>query len=155
MRSAPTWESEKSTGILKNALYFFPARSDTIKIEMSGKTRNHQNREKKGKDKMNSYSCEAILKRHNPYWSQSPKTWDDSAFLGNGILGAAIYNAEHKSKRQTYRFVMGRVDVTARREGAYAARVPVGEFELDFGSWIYGGTTAEIDLYNARFPTFW
>ena len=102
---------------------------------------------------MNSYSCEAILKRHNPYWSQSPKTWDDSAFLGNGILGAAIYNAEHKSKRQTYRFVMGRVDVTARREGAYAARVPVGEFELDFGSWIYGGTTAEIDLYNARFSS--
>lgn len=108
---------------------------------------------------MNTYStespipCEKMLERHNPYWSQSPKTWDDSAFLGNGMLGATIYNAEHKSKRQTYRFVMGRVDVTAHRENAYAARVPVGEFELDFGSWIYGGTTAELDLYNARFTS--
>lgn len=102
---------------------------------------------------MSTYSCEKILKRHNLYWSQSPKTWDDSAFLGNGMLGAAIYNAEHKSKRQTYRFVMGRMDVTACRENAYAARVPVGEFELDFGSWIYGGTTAGIDLYNACFTS--
>ena len=48
---------------------------------------------------------------------------------------------------------MGRVDVTAHRENAYAARVPIGEFELDFGSWIYGGTTAELDLYNARFTS--
>jgi len=102
---------------------------------------------------MSTYSCEKILKQHNLYWSQSPKTWDDSAFLGNGMLGTTIYNAEHKSKRQTYRFVMGRVDVTAHRENAYAARVPVGEFELDFGSWIYGGTTAELDLYNARFTS--
>lgn len=94
-----------------------------------------------------------VLKNHDLYWSQSPKTWDDCAFLGNGMLGAEIYNAEHKSKRQTYRFVMGRVDVTAHRENAYSARIPVGEFELDFGSWIYGGTTARLELYNARFAS--
>lgn len=102
-------------------------------------------------DNKRSFSYEALLHCHDLYWSQSPKTWDDAAFLGNGMLGATIYNAEHKSKRQTYRFVMGRMDVVAHRPAAYAARVPVGEFELDFGSWIYGGTTARLDLYNAEF----
>jgi len=99
------------------------------------------------------FSYRELLHDHDLYWSQSPKTWDDAAFLGNGMLGAAIYNAEHKSKRQTYRFVMGRMDVVAHRESGYAARVPVGEFELDFDSWIYGGTSARIDLYNAEFSS--
>ena len=62
------------------------------------------------------FSYRELLHDHDLYWSQSPKTWDDAAFLGNGMLGAAIYNAEHKSKRQTYRFVMGRMDVVAHRD---------------------------------------
>jgi alpha-L-fucosidase 2 len=92
----------------------------------------------------------SFLGRHDLYWPQPPKTWDESAFLGNGMLGAAVYGAEHKSHRQTLRFVMGREDVVARRPSAFAARVPVGEFELQFGSWIYGGTTMKLDLWNAQ-----
>lgn len=93
---------------------------------------------------------EQFLKRHDPYWTQLPKCWDESAFLGNGMIGAAIYGAEHKSHRQTIRFVMGREDVTANRPHQYAARIPVGEFQLQFEGWIYGGTTARIDLWNAE-----
>lgn len=97
-----------------------------------------------------SIDHEAFLKRHDLYWPQMPKTWDESAFLGNGMLGAAIYGAEHRSHRQTLRFVMGREDVVAHRPNAFAARVPVGEFELQFKSWIDGGTVMKVGLWDAQ-----
>ncbi|HML45595.1 MAG TPA: hypothetical protein PKE04_02450, partial [Clostridia bacterium] len=90
------------------------------------------------------------LLRSDPYWSQIPKTWDESIFLGNGMIGCTVYCAEHKSMRQSLRFVLGRVDVTCRRASAFAARVPIGDFELSFGSWIYGGTTASLSLQDAK-----
>lgn len=93
---------------------------------------------------------EAGLRRSDPYWSQVPKVWDESVFLGNGMMGCTIYCAEHKSMRQALRYVMGRVDVTCRREGLYAARIPIGDFELSFGSWIYGGTKATLSLWDAQ-----
>ena len=119
----------------------------SLQVEKEGEMR----MEPKKENQDNVY--EKLLQNHDLYWSQSPKTWDDAAFLGNGMLGVTIYNAEHKSKRQTYRFVMGRMDVVAHRKDAYAARVPVGEFELDFGSWIYGGTTARLRLWDAQFDS--
>lgn len=93
---------------------------------------------------------EKFLKRHNLSWNGRPMSWDDCAFLGNGMMGTAVQSNEHKSKRNVYRFVMGRVDVTAKRQENYSARIPIGEFEIEFNDWIYGGSTMEIELWNAE-----
>lgn len=92
-----------------------------------------------------------FLSRHDPTWSVRPLLWDDSAFLGNGEMGCTILSDEHKSLRGTWRFVMGRTDITCRRPGQYAVRVPVGEWNLTFSSWIDGGSFMRLSLYDAMF----
>ncbi|MCI8889194.1 MAG: hypothetical protein HFG70_14090 [Hungatella sp.] len=90
---------------------------------------------------------------HNMKWSKKSCSWDSGAFLGNGNMGAMIYSAEDKTKRNTLRCVMGRTDVEARtpgRPGVYT-RVPLGELDLEMKGWIFDGTSMELDLYQAEF----
>jgi len=93
-----------------------------------------------------------FLARHDMTWSVRPLSWDDGAFLGNGLMGAMIYSEEHKSKRNVLRFVMGHTEVTAKRPGStgYSPRVPVGEYEFEAEGHIYYGTTMRLDLWNAE-----
>lgn len=95
---------------------------------------------------------EKFLARHDMTWSVRPLTWDDGAFLGNGLMGAMIYSEEHKSKRNVLRYVMGHTEVTAKKPGTsgYPPRVPVGEFEFEAEGPIYYGTTMRLDLWNAE-----
>ena len=91
------------------------------------------------------------LGRHDMFWDRFPTTWDNSIFLGNGMMGCCLRSVVHRSKRHSLRFVMGREDVTARRERGYAVRVPIGDFEMDFGSWIDEGASASLSLWDAEF----
>lgn len=93
-----------------------------------------------------------FTERHNMTWSKKSCSWDSGAWLGNGTLGAMIYSAEDKSKRNTLRCVMGRTDVEARtpeRPGVYT-RVPLGELDLEMEGWIFDGTSVELNLYQAE-----
>ena len=41
--------------------------------------------------------------RHNMTWSKKSSSWDSGAWLGNGCMGAMVYSAEDKTKRNTLR----------------------------------------------------
>ena len=63
--------------------------------------------------------------RHNMTWSKKSSSWDSGAWLGNGCMGAMVYSAEDKTKRNTLRWLTGRTDVEARtpdRPGVYTRR---------------------------------
>ncbi|MDF2963687.1 MAG: hypothetical protein K0S39_5422 [Paenibacillus sp.] len=84
-------------------------------------------------------------------WSVKPVSWDEGAFIGNGMIGAMIYSEEHRDKRNVLRFVLGRTDVTARKpKGGYPPRVPVGELHLELAGWIYQPLSIQVDLWNAE-----
>lgn len=90
--------------------------------------------------------------RHNMTWSKKSSSWDSGAWLGNGCMGAMVYSAEDKTKRNTLRWLTGRNDVEARtqdRPGVYT-RVPLGELDLEMEGWIFDGTSMELDLYQAE-----
>ncbi|WP_179232970.1 glycosyl hydrolase family 95 catalytic domain-containing protein [Paenibacillus rigui] len=92
-----------------------------------------------------------FLARHDMSWTTRPMTWDEGAFIGNGLMGAMMYGEEHRLKRNVLRFVLGRTDITAKRptEG-YSPRVPIGEIDLECEGWIYQPTTIRVDLWNAE-----
>ena len=72
--------------------------------------------------------------------------------LGNGFLGAMVYSAEDRTKRNALRFAMGRTDVSAKIPGAggTASRIPLGEINLEMKGKIFGKTSMELDLYRAQ-----
>nr|WP_275983900.1 hypothetical protein [Paenibacillus hamazuiensis] len=90
------------------------------------------------------------MARHDMTWSVKPVSWDEGAFIGNGMIGAMIYSEEHRNKRNVLRFVLGRTDVTARRPKGYPPRVPVGELHLELAGWYYQPSSIRIDLWNAE-----
>jgi hypothetical protein len=63
-----------------------------------------------------------FLSRHDLVWTKTPTTWEQSAFLGNGLLGITIYSPDDK----TLTFNIGRSDVVLGIE-----RIPVGELHLE------------------------
>lgn len=93
------------------------------------------------------YSCSTLFSQREistsdinwePFLSQHDLTWDiiandyySGAILGNGLLGLNIYADEEKG---TYRFDIGRSDVTENREGDAVlydkARLPIGHFRM-------------------------
>lgn len=95
----------------------------------------------------------AFLSRHDMLWKTKPISWDEGAFIGNGLLGAMIYSEEHRDQRHVLRFVLGRTDVTASRSGGaknFPVRVPIGELALEMEGWIYQPCEIRIDLWNAE-----
>ncbi|WJH36460.1 glycoside hydrolase family 95 protein [Paenibacillus sp. CC-CFT747] len=58
---------------------------------------------------------EQFLAPNDMEWVVKPVSWDEGAFLGNGLIGAMIYGEEHAKKRHVLRFITGRTDVTAVR----------------------------------------
>ncbi len=90
--------------------------------------------------------------RHNMKWTKKPFFWESGAPLGNGFLGAMVYSAEDRTKRNALRFVMGRTDVSAKIPGAggTASRIPLGEINLEMKGKIFGKTSMELDLYRAQ-----
>ena len=89
------------------------------------------------------------LARHDLVWKTAPVTWDDAAFLGNGLLGAMIYTGENHEVV----WDIGRSDVTDHREGSNPMfakpRMPIGRMILQTVGRIAGGS-ARLDLWNAE-----
>jgi alpha-L-fucosidase 2 len=94
---------------------------------------------------------EAFLGRHDMVWRTRPMSWDEGAFVGNGVLGAMIYGEEHRDKRNVLRLVLGRTDVTAQRPDGkeFPVRVPIGELAVELEGWIYQPCDIRLDLWNA------
>ncbi|MGG1513981.1 glycoside hydrolase family 95-like protein [Paenibacillus oryzisoli] len=93
----------------------------------------------------------SFMARHDLTWSVKPISWDEGAFIGNGVIGAMIYSEEHRDKRHVLRFVLGRTDVTAQKPGGgFPPRVPVGELHLELTGWYYQPSSVRIDLWNAE-----
>lgn len=91
-----------------------------------------------------------FLSRHDLVWNSVPSTWDDAAFLGNGLMGAAIYNGE----KDCMVWDVGRSDVADNRPNEInplfaKARMPIGRLILQPVGHIIGGAT-RLDLWNAE-----
>lgn len=100
----------------------------------------------------NAIDWPVFMSRHDMVWTTRPISWDEGAFLGNGMLGAMIYSEEHRDKRNVLRFVLGRSDITASRPDAEAfpVRVPIGELALELEGWIYQPYEMRLELWNAE-----
>ena len=84
-----------------------------------------------------------FLARHDLIWDKLPTDFDSGAFLGNGMLGATIY----QDGPNRLRFEMGRADVTEHRRDN--ARLPIGGLVITTSGKIQGGTM-RLDLWNAE-----
>lgn len=95
---------------------------------------------------------EKFLALNDMEWVVKPVSWDEGAFIGNGLIGAMIYGEEHAKKRHVLRFVTGRTDVTATRTDrpGFPPRVPIGELNLELEGMIYHPTQLRLDLWNAE-----
>lgn len=93
---------------------------------------------------------EQFLSRHDLIWSRMPKAWNEAPFLGNGMMGAMVMQADER----TVRWEVGRGDVqdhrpAAKKFGYDTCRLPIGYFELKTVGTITGGTM-RLDLWNAE-----
>lgn len=95
---------------------------------------------------------ERFLAPNDMEWVVKPVSWDEGAFIGNGLIGAMIYGEENAKKRHVVRFIMGRTDVTAARTDSpgFPPRVPIGEVDLELCGMIYHPTQLRLDLWNAE-----
>ncbi|TBL81997.1 hypothetical protein EYB31_00225 [Paenibacillus thalictri] len=95
---------------------------------------------------------EAFLAPSDMEWVVKPVSWDEGAFIGNGLLGAMIYGEENAKKRHVLRFVTGRTDITATRTDGqgFPPRVPIGDLHLELKGMIYHPTRIQLDLWNAE-----
>ncbi|MDF2814509.1 MAG: hypothetical protein K0Q81_709, partial [Paenibacillus sp.] len=96
---------------------------------------------------------EAFLAEQDMEWVVRPISWDQGAFIGNGLLGAMMYGEENSKKRHVLRFVAGRTDVTASRadgSGSYSPRVPIGELGMEMVGLYYQPSHIRLDLWNAE-----
>jgi alpha-L-fucosidase 2 len=85
----------------------------------------------------------AFMARQDLTWEMLPAKFDDGAFLGNGLLGATIYQDGDKRLR----WEMGRADVTEHRRDN--ARLPIGGLILTTVGKIQSGSL-RLDLWNAE-----
>ncbi|MGB2998944.1 MAG: hypothetical protein WBC59_09960, partial [Phycisphaerae bacterium] len=85
----------------------------------------------------------AFLARQDLVFEKLPDHFDKGAFLGNGMLGATVYQTGEK----TLRWEMGRQDVTEHRRDNN--RLPIGGLVLTTRGKIEGGTM-RMDLWNAE-----
>jgi alpha-L-fucosidase 2 len=94
---------------------------------------------------------EAYMANNDMEWVVKPVSWDEGAFLGNGLLGTMVYGEEHANKRNVLRMVTGRTDVTAVRtdKPGFPPRVQLGELDLELAGKIYHPTKMRINLWNA------
>ncbi|MZQ81404.1 hypothetical protein GQF01_04590 [Paenibacillus sp. 5J-6] len=95
---------------------------------------------------------ERFMAANDMEWVVKPVSWDEGAFLGNGLLGTMVYGEEHASKRHVLRMVTGRTDVTAIRtdKPGFPPRVPLGELDLELAGRIYHPTQMRVSLWHAE-----
>ena len=73
----------------------------------------------------------AFLARHDLIWEQTPKSWFEAPFLGNGTLGLMLF----QSGPTTLRIEIGRGDAYDHRkaDGSWhnRCRLPIGHFMIE------------------------
>src|SRR4051812_680145 len=79
-----------------------------------------------------------FLAQQDLVWDALPKTWETGAFIGNGLLGAMIYQGN-----DGLQWDVGRSDVIDKGD-----RVAIGRFVLEPDSISSG--TMRVDLWNAE-----
>jgi hypothetical protein len=70
----------------------------------------------------NRVNWNSFLAKQDLVWTAVPKVYEESAFVGNGLLGTTIYQGPEQN---TLRFNVGRSDVVFKGN-----RIMVGEFRL-------------------------
>lgn len=81
-----------------------------------------------------------FLARQDLVWNSAPNTWEEGAFIGNGLLGAMIYSGGTNG----WQWEVGRSDVTDHGD-----RIALGKFLLQPGGGI-NSATMRLDLWNAE-----
>ncbi|MBV9865332.1 MAG: hypothetical protein JO316_08285 [Abitibacteriaceae bacterium] len=81
-----------------------------------------------------------FMARHDLTWESLPQRWHEGAFIGNGALGAMIYN----TAQGELRFDLNSSNITDRGH-----RLPVGELYLKPQGTVKSGTM-RLDLWNAE-----
>jgi hypothetical protein len=81
----------------------------------------------------------AFLGRHDLLWSHTPTRWGESAFIGNGRIGATIF-----AQDSALGWTINRTDVTHDQ-----SRFPIGRVALRTKGSQHGGN-ARLQLWNAE-----
>ncbi len=99
--------------------------------------------------KLDKIDWAQFLARHDLKWTRLSTDWYSGAFIGNGELGAMIYQENDNSLR----WDIGRSDVTDHRDYHDVewgkARLPIGKMLLKAQGKIVKATM-QLDLYNAE-----
>ncbi len=91
---------------------------------------------------------ENFLQRHDLLWDSMATKWEEAPFLGNGMMGAMVWQTDDHS----IRWDLGRGDVQDHRPGGdmyTTCRLPIGFFTLSTVGKIKSGTM-KLDLWNAE-----
>lgn len=67
---------------------------------------------------------QAYLDQHDPLWDQAPRAWEESAFIGNGMMGTTVWVGHGESLH----WDLGRTDVYDT--GKHRTRMPIGKLSL-------------------------
>lgn len=93
---------------------------------------------------------------HDLVWQRLPTKWEESPFLGNGLLGTMIYQDQGEAlpnRNRRLRFDVQHAGVVDRRPGGDGkfnhARLPVGYFTIETPDEITG-CDWRLDLWNAE-----
>jgi alpha-L-fucosidase 2 len=91
----------------------------------------------------------AFMAKQDLLFDSLPASWEQGAFLGNGLLGLMVY----RESPNALRFDLGRTDVTDHREGINPSigkgRLPIGRFVLESSAPITA-VHLRLDLWNVE-----
>ena len=92
----------------------------------------------------------SFLSRHDLIWEKTPDDYFNAPFLGNGLLGAMIY----QPKGEPLRLEIGRTDVVDHRNSEARSivdngRLPVGYFTFETNGSMQS-MTGRLNLYDAE-----
>jgi len=92
----------------------------------------------------NQVDWESFLGQHDLEWTSIPKTRDNSAFLGNGLIGSTIWSA----RDEALHWDLGRNDVY--ETGSRQFRMPIGKLILKTSSNSNSEFSMRQSLYRAE-----
>ena len=95
-------------------------------------------------------NLKSFLSHHDLIWDKTPNDYFNAPFIGNGLLGAMIYQPDGESLRLD----IGRTDVVDHRDSEARSivdngRLPVGHFTFETNGGI-PSLTGKLSLYDAE-----
>lgn len=101
------------------------------------------------KNQNNFLDWESFLSRHDLVWQKTPDNYFNAPFIGNGLLGAMIYQPEG----EPLRLDIGRTDIVDHRNSEARSivdngRLPIGHFTFETNGLLHHAT-GRLNLYNA------